>query len=131
MLALVQKCQSALIAIAMVAGVTAFPSNHSKANDQAPLRVGAVTRHAERFVGQHILLRGYLLARSTGYILFSDEARGRISRYDLPVAGAGIDQMTPAKSYLIEGEFLRRGVAASNGSKYELDLSAPPRLAQP
>ena len=120
-----------MTAIAVLIGIAAFLSAHAEADHSTPLKVGAVTRHAERFVGQHVLLSGYLLARDAGYILFSDEPRGKISRYDLPVAGAGIDQMMPTKRYLIEGEFLDRGLAASNGNRYQLELSAPPRLSKP
>ncbi len=118
-----------LAAIAVAAGLAALVSVPADAGDPAPLKVGAVTRHADGFVGRHVVLRGYLLARKPGYILFSDEARGRISRYDLPVTGADIEQMAPMKRYVIEGEFLDHGLAASNGSPYHLELSAPPREA--
>jgi hypothetical protein len=130
MLVLVQRCGSALAAIAVAIAAAALFSIHAWAEHSTPLKVGMVTRHAQGFVGHHVLLSGYLLARDTGYILFSDEPRGRISRYDLPVAGAGIDQMMPRKRYVIEGEFLDRGFAAGNGSRYQLELSAPPRLSQ-
>ncbi len=118
-----------LATIALAAGVAASLSAPARAGDPAPLKVGAVTRHADGFVGQHVVLRGYLLAREPGYILFSDEARGRISRYDLPVTGAGIERMAPMRKYVIEGEFLDHGLAAGNGSPYHLELSAPPREA--
>jgi len=126
----VQRRGRAFAAIAVAIGTTAFLSTPANADQPTPLKVGAVTRHAERFVGQHVLLSGYLLARDAGYILFSDEPRGKISRYDLPVAGPGIDQIMPTKRNLIEGEFLDRSVAASNGSQYQLELSAPPRLSK-
>lgn len=115
---------SAAVAIAALLTIPAL------AGDPAPLKVGAVTRHADGFVGQHVRLIGYLLAREPGYILVSDEARGRITRYDLPVTGAGIDGMLPLKKYVIEGEFLDHGLTASNGNAYHLELSAAPREAQ-
>ncbi len=92
-------------------------------------KVGAVTRHAAKFIGQQVTMRGYLLARRKGYILFSDEPGGRIGRYDLPVSGAGIDGIVPHKRYLIEGTFLDHGLTASNGNPDHLELTAPPQLA--
>ena len=118
------------VTIGLGVALAAFLASNAQAGEPVPLKVGAVTRHAEKFVGQHVLLVGYLLARESGYIFFSDEARGRITRYDLPVAGPGLDQMAPMKRYLIEGEFLDHGLAASNGSPYHLELSTPPRPAQ-
>ena len=106
---------SSLATIAMGVGIAALLCVHAVASSPAPLKVGAVTRHAAGFLGRHVLLGGYLLARETGYILFSDEPSGRISPYDLPVLGPGIDRMLPMKKILIEGTFLHRDVAASNG----------------
>jgi hypothetical protein len=130
-LATSQRRASSLATIAMGVGVAAFLSIHAMAGDPTPLKVGAVTRHPERFVGQHVLLSGYLLAREAGYILFSDEPRGRISSYDLPVVGPSVDRMVPTKRYMIEGEFRDHGLTASNGSHYHLELSAPPRAVEP
>ena len=92
-------------------------------------KVGAVTRHAAKFIGQDVAMRGYMLVRRDGYILFSDEPGGRIGRYDLPVSGNGIDQIQPRKRYVIEGRFLDHGLKASNGNPDHLELTAPPRLA--
>ena len=92
-------------------------------------KVGAITRHAAKFVGQDVAMRGYMLARADGYILFSDEPGGRIGRYDLPVSGGGIDQIQPGKRYVIEGRFLDHGLKASNGNPDHLELTAPPQLA--
>ena len=89
-------------------------------------KVGAVTRHAARYLNQDVMLRGYLLARGNGYVLFSDEPGGKISRYDLPVIGPGVDQMKPMQRYIVEGTFLDHGLAASNGSPVHLELTAPP-----
>ncbi len=91
--------------------------------------VGEVTRHAQSFVGQSVLIRGYLLKKETGYAIFSDEATGTISSFDLPVTGQGVDLMQPDQAYLIEGIFLRQGLTASNGNSYHLQLSSPPTLA--
>jgi hypothetical protein len=126
----VKKRTGTLAAMVMAAGVAAFLPVHAMAAEPTVHKVGAVTRHAGKFVGQHVLLSGYPLAREQGYILFSDEPRGRISRYDLPVVGAGVDKMRRTKRYLIEGEFLDHGLTASNGSRYHLELSAPPREVQ-
>jgi hypothetical protein len=119
--------QTVLIAAA-VAGAVAVDTAAS-----APVvhKVGAVTRHASTFVGQDVALSGYLLAREDGYILFSDEPGGRISRYDLPVTGDGIDQVAPRTRYLIEGSFLDHGLKASNGNPDHLELTKPPQVAGP
>jgi len=87
--------------------------------------VGEVTRHAQSFIGQTLLIRGYLLRKETGYIIFSDEPTGTISRFDLPVTGQGIDLMQPNQAYLVEGNFLSHGLTPINGSVYHLELSAP------
>ena len=115
---------SALVGLAIAAGLSAFLSIQATAGEPPVHRVGAVTRHAGRFVGRHVRLSGYLLARKLGYILFSDEPQGRVSRYDLPVTGRGIEKMQRMKKYLIEGEFLDRGLTASNGNRYHLEMSA-------
>jgi hypothetical protein len=88
--------------------------------------VGSVTRHAAQFAGQSVFLKGYLLKKEPGYILFSDEATGSVSGYDLPITGAGIDLIQPNQAYLVQGTFLAGGLTASNGNKYHLELSAPP-----
>ena len=52
-------------------------------------KVGAVTWHAAKFVGKDVVLEGYVLAKEPGYVLFSDEATGKITAHDLPVTGPG------------------------------------------
>jgi hypothetical protein len=89
--------------------------------------VGEVTRHAQPFIGQTVVIRGYLLKKEPGYSIFSDEPTGSISSFDLPVTGQGIDLMRPNQAYLIEGTFLDHGLAPVNGSAYHLELSALPR----
>ncbi len=88
--------------------------------------VGDVTRYAQLFVGQTVLIRGYLLKKETGYVIFSDEPTGSISSFDLPVTGQGIDLMQPNQAYLVQGTFLGQGLTASNGNVYHLELSSPP-----
>ena len=90
--------------------------------------VGSVTRHAQQYLNQQVALRGYLLAREGGYILFSDEPSGKVSRYDLPVIGEGIDLMRTGQRYRVEGLFLDHGLVASNGSPVHLELSTPPTV---
>ncbi len=92
--------------------------------------VGEVTRNDGPFVGQTVLLRGYLLQKESGYIIFSDEPTGSVSSYDLPVTGQGIDLMQPNQAYLIEGTFLAHGLVASNNSMYHLELSTSPSLTK-
>ncbi len=115
----------AALAAALVVAAAAHPAG------AAPVvhKVGAVTRHAAKFIGQDVAMRGYLLARKNGYILFSDEPGGRIGRYDLPVSGAGIDAIVPGKRFVIEGTFLDHGLKASNGNPDHLELTQPPQLA--
>ncbi len=112
-----------MIGTAAVTTAMAFPV---VAATPAIHKVGAVTRHAASFVGQDVVLRGYVLAREPGYILFSDESRGAISRYDLPVVGDGADQMALKTKYLIEGKFVDGGLTTVNSSRYHLELSKPP-----
>lgn len=114
-------------ALVVAAAIVTWLPIRSVAGAEVVHRVGAVTRHASRFVGQHVLFSGYVLAREPHYILFSDEPSGRISRFDLPVIGTGIEKMRRRKKYLIEGKFLDYGLAAKNGSRYHLELTAPPR----
>lgn len=94
----------------------------------APLvhSVGSVTRHAQQYVDRQVTLRGYLLAREADYVLFSDEPGGKISRYDLPVVGPGVDQMLPKQRYVLEGLLLDHGLTATNGSPVHLEISTPP-----
>lgn len=95
---------------------------------QTPLAVGAVTRHAIQYVGLSVLIRGYLLKSESGYVIFSDETTGAVSRYDLPITGTGIQSMQPNQAYLVRGTFRSGGLTASNGNTYHLELSAPPIL---
>jgi hypothetical protein len=94
-------------------------------------KVGAVTWHAAKFVGKDVVLEGYVLAKEPGYVLFSDEATGKITAHDLPVAGTGADTMQTKTKYVIEGIFLDHGLSASNGSPYHLELTDLPAAAEP
>jgi hypothetical protein len=111
--------------------VVALAGPAAAANAPVMHKVGAVTWHARKFVGQELVLTGYLLVREKDYILFSDEPSGKVSSHDLPVTGPGLDQMQPLKKYVIAGRFLDHGLAASNGSRYHLELTAPPEEAKP
>ncbi len=91
--------------------------------------VGEVTRDPLPFIGQTVLIRGFLLKKESGYVIVSDEPSGPVSNYDLPVTGQGINIMQPNQAYFIEGTFLGQGLIASNGNPYHLDLSSPPTLA--
>ncbi len=115
--------------LALFAAVASLAAIHVAEAATVVHKVGAVTRHAAKFIGQDVVMRGYLLARRNGYILFSDEPGGRIGRYDLPVSGTGIDQIQPGKRTIIEGTFLDHGLAASNGNPDHLELTVPPQLA--
>jgi hypothetical protein len=88
--------------------------------------VGQVTRHAFLYINQTVTMKGYLLKGEKGYLIFSDEATGAISQYDLPVSGAGIDVIKPGVPYQIQGVFLDHGLTASNGNPDHLELSKAP-----
>jgi len=91
-------------------------------------KVGEITRHAVGFIGTQVRMEGYLLKKESGYILFSDEPTGAVSKYDLPVTGTGYDTMLPNKKYSIEGMFLDHGLTAQNGNPDHLELDAVPTL---
>jgi hypothetical protein len=117
----------AMLTVVALAGSAEHPANAGPVVHT----VGSVTRHSAKFVGQEVAMRGYLLARADGYILFSDEPGGRIGRYDLPVTGDGIDQIAPGKRTIIEGTVLDHGLMALNGNPDHLELTQPPRLSSP
>lgn len=89
-------------------------------------KVGKVTWHPLGYVGKTIALKGYLLQRDKGFILFSDEPGGKISAHDLPVTGTGIDTLKDHQLYLLHGRFTKGGLVAANGNPYHLELTEPP-----
>lgn len=91
-------------------------------------RVGHVTWHPTRYAGKVVEMKGYLLRREKGYLIFSDEPGGRISSHDLPVSGRGIDSIKGRHEYLITGRFVKGGLHASNHNPYHLELTAPPKV---
>lgn len=107
-------------------GVDIIPTGMHPLNAPQPSAVGAVSRHAVLHIGQQVIVQGYLLKRESGYVIISDETGGRITRYDLPVTGPGIDALVSGKKYSFAGTFMDHGLTASNGSKDHLELSAPP-----
>ncbi len=118
--------KSAFLAAAVVAAPR-FPRR------AAPVvnKVGAVTRHAARFVGQEVAMRGYLLARENGYILFSDEPGGRIGRFDLPVTGTGIDQIVPRRALPYRGHVPRPRPDCEQRQSGSSGADQPPQPAVP
>jgi len=94
-------------------------------------RVGDITFHPKKFVGKHVIMRGFLLKQETGYALVSDESGGKIGPRDLPVTGAGLELMKPNTLFIIEGNFLDKGLTASNNNKYHLELTVPPKPDKP
>ncbi len=89
--------------------------------------VGQITRHAKDFVNKNIKVSGYLIKRETGYLIFSDEATGAISSFDLPVTGLGIDLVQSGQKYILEGKFVEGGLESSNKNLYHLELSSKPK----
>jgi hypothetical protein len=114
-----------------IAGLVTAVDLGRAAADAAVHKVGEVTRHPRKFIDQGVVLTGYVLARESDYVLFSDEPTGRVSAHDLPVTGAGFDRMKPMKKYRIEGIFRDHGLKANNGSDYHLELTAEPGEAKP
>jgi hypothetical protein len=92
-------------------------------------RVGTVTWHPTRYAGKVVEMRGYLLRREKGYVLFSDEPGGKVSAHDLPVIGAGIDTIKARRKYLLTGRFVKGGLKAFNHNPYHLELTALPKPA--
>jgi hypothetical protein len=93
-------------------------------------KVGEITWHPAEFVDRAVVVTGYLLRREKDYVIFSDEPRGKVTGHDLPVSGPGLDQIQPMRKYVITGKFLDHGLAAVNGSRYHLELTAPPEDAK-
>ena len=111
-----------LVVIVALIGIVGIQSAVSA---PPPLKVGAVSRHASRYVGKQVTIAGYLLARESGYVLVSDEPGGRIGHYDLPVTGDGLATLRPRLRYVFEGRLLDHGLKAINGDPVHLELSAP------
>ncbi len=91
--------------------------------------VGSVTRHAATYLGQNVLLKGYVLKQDPGYAIFSDEPSGVISQYDLPITGEGVASMKLGQAYRIAGTFLSGSLIASNGNPDHLELSTLPQVS--
>jgi hypothetical protein len=91
-----------------------------------PPTIGSVTRHPEQYIGASMQLRGYLLEMNGGIAIFSDEAGGAVSSFDLPVVGSGVQDLMLNRPYTLVGTFTSGNPAAQNGSTYRLELSMPP-----
>lgn len=123
--------RAVVLTIGLLCALLAQGAPASNAAAVVIYNVGAVTWHAKKFTSQTLTIKGYVLAQSSGYLLFSDEPTGKISSHDLPVTGPGIEQMQLAKGYILVGQFVAGGLSASNGNPYHLELTAPPQqLAQ-
>ena len=112
--------------VGLVATISASTTPANAATHNISHRVGEITWHAAKFASQRVTVTGFVLARGDGYILLSDEPRGKISSHDLPVVGTGVDKLQLTKKYTLEGRFLSVDQAASNGSLYRLALTAAP-----
>lgn len=96
---------------------------------QLPIHsIGSVTRHAGDFLNQTVRVQGYVLKKESGYVIFSDEASGSITSYDLPVAGSGTESLQFNQKYALIGKFVHGGLQSSNQNPYHLDLSNQPEL---
>ena len=99
-------------------------------NSTAAATIGSVTRHSNNFLNQLVKLQGYLLKKEDGYAIFSDEALGTISSFDLPLTGAGIDSVQYGQKYILQGKFVSGGLQSSNNSPNHLELSNPPQAVK-
>jgi hypothetical protein len=97
-------------------------------SQETPLSVGSVTWHQKNFIGKQVFLVGYVLKKEKDYVIFSDEATGSITAHDLPVTGAGTSNLALKQKYTFKGIFLDKGLVASNGSIYHLELSEAPKI---
>ncbi|OIQ66872.1 hypothetical protein GALL_515550 [mine drainage metagenome] len=111
----------------LVYGLTLALAMAGMAQAEVVHKVGKVTWHPAGYVGKDVAMVGYVLVSKPDYILFSDEAKGAVSRHDLPVTGAGIDTMKHGLKYLLHGRFVK-GQTFANGSPYHLELSALPAV---
>ncbi len=103
---------------------------NKKLIEATPLRIGNITWHPKNFIDKEVFLVGYVLKKEKDYDIFSDEAGGAITSHDLPVSGTGVDQLVLKQKYTITGIFRYKGLSASNGSAYHLELSATPTLVK-
>ncbi len=118
-----------VLASAAALAITSFSSPRTRTPQIFPLyTVGKVTWHAKNFVSKHIRVKGYLIKKETGYLIFSDESSGKLTSHDLPVIGKGIEIVKPAKKYILEGTFVYQGLNASNHNPYHLKLSRSPQI---
>ena len=117
--------------LCLCGAMSAIAATRPAMADEVVHKVGKVTWHPDGYVGKVIALKGYLLVRDKGYVLFSDEASGAVSAHDLPVSGVGYDTMLPDTEYLLHGTFVKGGLTASNGNPYHLELTEAPVEIQP
>src|SRR5947209_4623040 len=80
-----QKSLGAALAAMFLAMSTATLADAAK-----PLKIGKVTFHVAKFIGQDVTLVGYPLELPPATIYFSDEATGKIGPHDLAVTGPGL-----------------------------------------
>lgn len=116
---------SALTAGALALGGAALSATGAVAHETVH-SVGAVTWHAARYAGKTVTMKGYVLRRHKGYVLFSDEPGGTVSAHDLPVSGKGATAMRDRVEYRLTGRFVKGGLTAANGNPYHLVLTAAP-----
>lgn len=86
------------------------------------LAVGQVSRHAGNYINKTVKLSGYVLQKVADYIIISDEPSGAVGYYDLPVTGSGIASLGLHAKYIFYGQLKFKGLNASNGNPYHLEL---------
>ena len=104
-------------------GVDIIKRSAVSADQKLPLHtIGQVTRHAKDFVGQKVRVEGYLIKKEKGYLIFSDESKGAISSFDLPVTGSGLEAVKSGQKYILEGQFIKSSLSSSNKNLHHLKL---------
>lgn len=99
------------------------PSASSPQPSGSVLTIGQVSRHPQNYLNQSVMVSGYVLAQQNGYAIFSDENGGQIGVYDLPVTGAGINNLVLRQKYTLQGILKYQGLIASNHNSYHLELT--------
>ena len=99
------------------------PSSSSTPPTSSILSVGQVSRHAQIYLNQSVVITGYILEQQNGYALFSDESTGSIGVYDLPVYGPGVDGLLPKQKYILQGILNYQALTSSNHNPYNLEVT--------
>lgn len=94
-----------------------------------PVTVGNVSRHAQNYLGQTVIIAGYVLSQQNGYVIISDEPGGTVGFYDLPVMGPGVAGLQLKQKYVFQGILRGTGLTSTNRNPDHLELAEPAQLS--